>query len=217
MSILIDGWTINDPPSPYDFYGFHGGAGGGPSVFFSKPSFQKSVAGKYRQVPDISWLADPFTGAVIVVSQPGQVPEQVWYATGGTELATPMFSALWAIANQEAGTALGQAAPYLYSMPPTAITDIVPYSSAENVIAVIEDSSLVTHDYNAKGTLAVFPGVPFGEFYSAIGDDPTGVVFAVSFGQDYYLHPKAGWDEVTGLGTPNAKAFADWFAPGTRK
>jgi hypothetical protein len=28
-----------------------------------------------------------------------------------------MFSALWAIANQEAGAPLGQAAPYLYSLP----------------------------------------------------------------------------------------------------
>jgi hypothetical protein len=35
---------------------------------------------------------------------------------------------------------------------------------------------------------------------------------AVSFGEDYYLKTKVGWDEVTGLGTPNAKAFADWFA-----
>jgi subtilase family serine protease len=217
LSILINGWTINDPPSPYNFYGFYGGAGGGPSKFFAKPAFQKGVSGKYRQVPDISWLADPLTGGLIVVSEPGRLPEQVWYATGGTELATPMFSALWAIANQEAGTPLGQAAPYLYSMPSTTITDIVPYASADNVTAVIEDSSSVTHRYNAEGTLVLVPGVPFGKFYSAIGVDPTGVVFAVSFGQDYYLHPKVGWDEVTGLGTPNAKAFADWFAPPVKK
>jgi hypothetical protein len=24
---------------------------------------------------------------------------------------------------------------------------------------------------------------------------------------------KAGWDDITGVGTPNPKAFADWFAP----
>ena len=41
-----------------------------------------------------------------------------------------MFSALWAIANQEAGYPLGQAAPYLYSLPKGAIFDVVPYSSA---------------------------------------------------------------------------------------
>jgi subtilase family serine protease len=141
VSILIDEWAIYDPPHPLNFYGFDGGAGGGPSAFFAKPLFQKGVPGTYRQVPDISWLADPFTGGVIVVSQPGQLPPQVWYATGGTELATPMFSALWAIASQEAGTALGQAAPYLYSMPSTTITDIVPYGSADNVTAVIEVST----------------------------------------------------------------------------
>jgi subtilase family serine protease len=70
---------------------------------FPKPSYQKGfVPGKYRQLPDVSWLADPFTGAVILISIPGQVPEQVYQVVGGTSLATPMFSALWAIANQEA-------------------------------------------------------------------------------------------------------------------
>ena len=33
----------------------------------------------------------------------------------------------------------------------------------------------------------------------------------VSFGTDNGLHTKAGWDNVTGVGTPNAKAFADFF------
>ncbi len=37
-----------------------------------------------------------------------------------------MFSALWAIANQEAGSPLGQAAPYLYSMPTGIITTSCP-------------------------------------------------------------------------------------------
>jgi subtilase family serine protease len=217
LSILIDQGVISDPPYPPDFGDYYSGSGGGASTFFAKPSFQKGVPGKYRQEPDISWLGDPYTGAVIVVSQPEQYPPQVWYASAGTELSTAMFSALWAIANQEAGTPLGQAAPYLYSMPSTTITDIVPYGSADDITAVVEDSSSVTHRYNALATMALFPGVPFGKFYSAIGDDPSGEVFGISFGGDYHLKVRAGWDEVTGLGTPNAKAFADWFAPGSKK
>jgi hypothetical protein len=35
----------------------------------------------------------------------------------------------------------------------------------------------------------------------------------VSFGKTYYMTTKVGWDDITGVGTPNAKAFADWFAP----
>jgi subtilase family serine protease len=212
-SLLIEAGTINDPPQPLNFYGFAGGAGGGPSAFFAKPSFQKGVPGKFRQVPDISWLADPFTGVVILISEPDQVPAQVWYAIGGTSVSTPTFSALWAIANQEAGTALGQAAPYLYTMPSTTITDVVPFNPGNNVTAVIEDSKSVTHRYNASQTLEVQEPL-FGQFYSAMWNLPGSedTVNTISFGEDYYLRPKVGWDNVTGVGTPNAQAFADWFA-----
>jgi subtilase family serine protease len=214
-SILNNEGIIYDPPISEG--GFVGGSGGGASAFFAKPSFQAGLPGKYRQVPDVSWLADPLTGAVVLISQPGQLPLQIWYAVGGTSLSTPMFSALWAIANEEAGTALGQAAAYLYSMPPATITDIVPYSSPHNVTAVIEQSSSVTHSYDPAETLEVIPGL-FGPFYSAIWNTLTGEQLTVSFGEDYHLKTKSGWDDVTGVGTPKAKAFADWFAPpGSKK
>jgi subtilase family serine protease len=209
-SILNDEGIVYDPPIGQE--GFEGGSGGGPSAFFAKPSFQAHLPGSYRMVPDISWLGDPLTGGVIAISQPGQLPLQVWYTVGGTSLATPMFSALWAIANQEAGTALGQAAPYLYSMPSTTITDIVPYTSTHNPTAVIAESKTVVNRYNPAETLEVLEPL-FGSFYSAIWDAPNGEELVVSFGQEYHSKVTAGWDDVTGLGTPNAKAFADWFAP----
>jgi subtilase family serine protease len=218
VSILAAGGVIYDPPRPLNFYGFDGGSGGGASAYFAKPSFQSALPGKFRQVPDVSWLADPFTGAAVLISQPGQVPEQIWLSVGGTSLSTPMFSALWAIASQEAGTPLGQAAPYLYSMPPTTITDIVPYDPGHSVTAVIEDSSSVTHSYTPAETAAVIEPL-FGNFYSAIWDSVDGqkASLVVSFGQEYHLKVTAGWDDVTGVGTPNAQAFADWFAPAGAK
>ena len=211
-SILTKGGEIFDPPLALRFLG---GAGGGKSRYFRKPSFQNGLKGTYRHVPDISWLADPYTGAVVLISEPTGLPEQTWHAIGGTSLACPMFSALWAIANQEAGVPLGQAAPYLYSMPPGTITDIVPFSSSTNVTAVIHDSKSVTHRYNPAQTLEVLGG-RFGEFYSVILDDSdeqnsSGVL---SFGSDYDLKPAVGWDEVTGVGAPaDAQAFADSFHP----
>jgi subtilase family serine protease len=217
LSILDSGGQINDPSRPYDFYGFYGGSGGGASSYFAKPSFQKGlVPGKYRQVPDIAWLADPFTGVALVITEPTQLPSQVWEVIGGTSLSTPMFSALWAIANEEAGTPLGQAAPYIYSMPSATITDIVPYTPGNNVTALVQQSSSVKQRYNSDQTLAVVTNL-FGKFYSAIwnplGNENTAL--DVSFGEDYTLKPKVGWDDVTGLGVPNAQAFADWFAPTT--
>jgi subtilase family serine protease len=193
-------------------------SGGGPSAYFAKPSFQKHLHGSFRQTPDISWLADPFTGVSVLISQPGELPEQVWTAVGGTELATPMFSALWAIANQEAGVPLGQAAPYLYSMPAATITDIVPYTSTTSPTAQVSLSSTDVQNFNAlQVTFGIFGSDEsyFGPFYSAKWDYPlySDTVIVLSFGSDPQLRTGPGWDNMTGVGTPNAKAFADHFAP----
>jgi subtilase family serine protease len=226
VNVLAAEGIVADPPVGE----FYAGSGGGPSNCvtkhtefrrpictggFPKPSYQKgSVPGAYRQLPDVSWLADPFTGAVILISIPGQLPEQVYQVVGGTSLATPMFSALWAIANQEAlaggGTELGQAAPYLYSMPAGAISDIVPVTSATNVTGSIQDSH-GTKKYSAARLAEATPSEH--EFVSALWDIFTDVetTAVVSFGTDPGLSTATGWDNMTGMGTPNAQAFADFF------
>ncbi len=217
--------------------GFTGGAGGGPSNCatqdaegnclggFPKPAFQKSLPGSVRLVPDISWLADPYTGVAILISVPGQLPEQVWQVWGGTSLAAPMFSGLWAIANQEAGARLGDAAPYLYSMPAGTIHDVVPVTSTHNVTASIRTSPSGTQHYTPGEVLG---GSPPGNFVSAIWDYAyyEATPLAISFGTDCATVPDAsgtlctsptslrthaGWDDVTGVGVPNAKPFADAF------
>ncbi len=220
---LAEEGVVADPPGSR----FIGGSGGGVSECvtkntrfrppictggFLKPSYQANLRGKYRKLPDVSWLADPFTGAAILISVPGELPEQVWQVWGGTSLATPMFSALWAIANQEAiaggGAPLGQAAPYLYSMPEGTITDIVPVTSATNVTGTVQDSNGTTK-YTAVA-LAEHPGV---KFVSALWDYPglEDTLALLTFGTDLSLKTAAGWDDVTGVGVPNAQAFADSF------
>jgi hypothetical protein len=74
----------------------------------------------------------------------GVYPPREWFVVGDTSVSCPMFSALWAIANQEAGTPLGQAARYVYSMPSSTITDIVPIGSSTNVTGIITDASGLT-------------------------------------------------------------------------
>jgi subtilase family serine protease len=226
VNVVAAGGVVADPPIGE----FYAGSGGGPSNCvtkntrfrrplctggFPKPSYQKGfVPGMYRQLPDVSWLADPFTGAVILISIPGQSPEQVFEVVGGTSLATPMFSALWAIANQEAlaggGTELGQAAPYLYSLPAGTISDIVPVTSATNVTGSIKDSA-GTKKYSAARLAGATPTEHL--FVSALWDIFTDEYTAavVSFGTDPGLNIAPGWDNVTGVGTPNAQAFADFF------
>ncbi len=177
---------------------------------FSKPSFQSTLPGKKRQLPDISWLADPFTGAVIAITEPFTFPPITYQVFGGTSLACPMFSALWAIANQEAGFPLGQAAPWLYYMPAGTITDVLPVGSNTNVTATIQDE-FGTTTYTAAQLAAPLENTT--KFYSALWDIPLSqdTTYVLTFGTDSGLTTKVGWDNVTGLGTPNGKAFADAF------
>jgi subtilase family serine protease len=216
---LADAGYVVDPPiaTGGGFFSsgggqFIGGSGGGTSEFFAKPEYQKHLSGPGRQLPDISWLADPFTGAYIAISEPFVLPSLQYEAIGGTSLACPMFSALWAIANQEAGNPLGQAAPYLYSMPKTTITDILPVGSKTDVTGVIEDSTGKTK-YTAAELAAPLYGTT--NYISALWDYPLSedTAYLITFGTDSSLLVTKGWDNVTGLGVPNPKAFADYFKP----
>jgi subtilase family serine protease len=213
--ILAEFGYVFDPSDPWDGFGydqntnFRFGSTGGPSGFFSKPAYQKRVPGKYRQVPDVSWLGDPYTGGVILITVPDQDPEQQWEVYGGTSLACPMFAGLWAISQQEAGAPLGQAAPFLYSMPAATIRDVLPISSKTNVTASIHELDGNTTKYSA----AEVAWIPTGKFISAIWDLGSNWAYGVTFGTDTSLTVKKGWDDVTGLGTPNTQAFADYFAP----
>jgi subtilase family serine protease len=212
-TFLQSGGVIQDPPLQY---GFQGGAGGGPSAFFAQPFYQAGLPGAYRQLPDISWLADPYTGAVVAITEPNQFPPLTYIPVGGTSLAAPTFSALWAIANQAAGASgpLGQAAPYLYVMPAGAITDILPKTSVSNVKGTVYETSTTSTNYDAASIVGVPEGSPF---YSAFWDYPfeSYTTIVLSFGTDSGLTVTRGWDNVTGLGTPNGKAFVDAFLPAT--
>jgi subtilase family serine protease len=207
---LAEQGFVEDPPSGNGFFNF--GSGGGVSTVFAKPSYQSKLSGSGRHLPDISWLADPFTGAYIAISEPGVIPELQYTVYGGTSLACPMFSALWAIANQEAGVALGQAAPYLYTLPASTITDIVPHSASSNITGQVTDSAR-KKDYSAASLAAPLEGST--SFVSALWDYPllqdTGIL--LTFGTDSGLKTAVGWDNVTGVGVPNGKAFADYFKP----
>ena len=74
------------------------GSGGGPSLFYPLPSWQKNEAQSLghgeRQVPDVAAGADPMSGYSIVFGgKAGQA--------GGTSAATPLWAATVALINQD--------------------------------------------------------------------------------------------------------------------
>jgi subtilase family serine protease len=198
--------TGNPPVNPPLALGFQFGAGGGASLTFARPSFQSglSVPGTTRLVPDIAMLADPFTGVEIIETVNGELSVGV---IGGTSLASPLFSGIMAIAAQKAGHGLGQAAALVYALPAGAITDIVATSSPGNVTGTI----------NATAYTADQLAAPLGNttaYYSAIYNSPFSTNwFVITFGTDTSLTTAPGWDNVTGLGTPNGLNFVNAIAP----
>jgi subtilase family serine protease len=164
-------------------------------------------------VPDISMNADPDTGNEIIVT-PTSVPgDDVFVEVfGGTSLSTPMFSGFWAIANQAAAQEglgpLGNAAPILYELPDDAIIDVnvKPVDTLLNVTGTIFNPPNPPV-FESAAALAG-PQPPTKRFVSALFQSSSSTRWDVfTFGTDSSLATTPGWDNVTGLGTPNGMTF----------
>ncbi len=167
---------------------FAGGAGGGPSSTFAKPSYQSTVApsSTTRNVPDVAALADPYTGFSIgyhPITNNGTFTTGSWRGAvaGGTSLATPIFAAQMAVVQQITGARVGFANPVLYRLhttSPTTFTDVV------------------------NPTRPVAAGYTTG-----------GHLYLVTFGADSSLSGGAGYDNQTGLGELNLSNMSGFATP----
>ena len=205
LTEIADTAALGNPPiDPPNNEGFIYGGTGGASDVYPKPLYQFGLPGDRRLTPDISWVADPYTGVEIIFTADAQGGLGI-EVIGGTSVACPMFSALWAIANQNAHHPLGQAAPLLYRLPPDAITDVVNVSSKHNVRGTIHDAG-GTDPINSWELAAPLQDLP--NFISALYNSPFSTRwFVLTFGLDSTLPTGPGWDPATGLGTPNGWNF----------
>jgi subtilase family serine protease len=213
MVVALDlGGGVADPPIAF---GFQGGGGGGESVYWPKPAWQSALPGKGRQTPDVSALADPYTGFAIVVTEGGT--QYLEFGWGGTSLASPIFTGFWALANEKAGSPLGQAGPLLAGLPYGAIQDVLPKtdSTLDDVQGSITDSGGTT-SYSAA---QVFAGLLYGNKYftSAVWPIDPSDIYAFGFGLDTSLTVTKGWDNATGFGTPYGLSFIEAVAKAAKK
>ena len=90
------------------------GSGGGYSKYYAAPTYQSSIiiptqtmatqggqlapgaTARGRAVPDVSMVADPYSGVYTAFTYNGAVH---WYAMGGTSVGTPIMAALAAVGN----------------------------------------------------------------------------------------------------------------------
>jgi len=173
-----DGTTwepIADPPFQY-------GSGGGFSSLFARPDYQEGVVPpgpSGRGVPDVSLDGDPNTGMLVGETQ--VFPDGTYwdvYRIGGTSLSSPLMAGMQADAEQNAGFRLGFANPAIYALAlsnPGAYDDVLHVTAAQTRV----------------------------DFVNGV-DDSDGYSYSTrTWDQDSSLKTVPGWDDVTGIGTPN--------------
>jgi subtilase family serine protease len=202
---------------------FQSGGGGGTSEVYGEPSYQgKVVPARFsdywkgnpnatsgatlpgRVVPDVAMLGDPNSGFLMGQTEdfsafgnpdgydlPGDTVAFGQYRIGGTSLSSPLFAGMMALANQAAGKRIGFANPAFYALSRSgAFRDI---SAPRSKVAVVRTNYL--NNTNASGgTQTVL---------RTAGD--TGTLSSIP-----------GYDDATGLGSPNGLTFLSKLAPGSK-
>jgi len=173
-------YGLSSDGTSWDPLGFLYGSGGGESLLFGQPAYQAGITPSgARGVPDVAMDGDVTTGMLIGETQTfpdGAHYDQ--YRIGGTSLSSPLFAGMTALAVQHAGSAVGLLNPSIY---------------ANAATGVFTDVSGPGPD----------PGNVRVDFANGL-DASDGLLYSVrTFDQDTSLAVGLGWDDVTGLGTPN--------------
>jgi subtilase family serine protease len=193
-ALSADGTSWN-APSYYD------GGGGGVSTNYPQPAYQAGIVPNslatalpdgttattpMRVSPDVSMDGDNSTGLLVGYTQKfadGNVAyhEERW---AGTSLSCPLFAGMQALAQQAGGYGpIGFANPQLYTRYATsAYTDVTDHPLGPDTrLGVVRDDYTNVHDGSTPITTALR-----------------------AFGDDGNLKATAGFDDVTGVGTPSA-------------
>ncbi len=168
------------------------GAGGGVSRIFPEPWYQTGATGSTatglatvfaaqgrsgRAVPDIAAFGDPNTGYLVGQTQtfPDGTVKYSEYRLGGTSLSSPIMAGIMALADQASGKPHGFANPVFYA----------------NSGAFYD----VLHVYGAMVRVN----------YNNNVDATNGYNYRLrTLDQGLSLKTTAGYDDITGLGTPDA-------------
>jgi subtilase family serine protease len=195
-SKLVNGqWA---PLSPAYLYG----GGGGTSQLFKQPGYQKKVVpasisdyfgkGAHRAVPDVGMVGDPNTGFLVGQSQsfPDGSIRYSEYRIGGTSLSSPLLAGVVAVADQVKGDSLGFLNPKIYSL----------------------SGSSAFRDVNHGQ--AVTDGVVRVDFVNGYSSADGLVTSLRSLNQTGTIFTRPGYDDVTGVGSPNGMSFLFSMAGG---
>ncbi|MEU0531523.1 S53 family peptidase [Amycolatopsis tolypomycina] len=196
--IFETGWETSKSTLTDGVYGpaaYTSGSGGGTSRLFEQPFYQKGVVPdalakknqtgnkKGRVVPDISAIGDPNTG--FLVGQTQTFPDGAYYdqyRIGGTSLASPVFAGIMAVADSFDHFHHGFINPVIYKL--TSRTSAI--SDVKHVDAAVARVDYANQVDATEGLLRSVRTLDY---------------------QGLTIHTTPGYDDVTGLGTPNGLLF----------
>lgn len=205
-----------------DFLNTAGGSGG-PSYYWSQPTWQQGLAGMDQNVtratPDVSlFAANGIYGHALIFcmsdTDEGGTPcnylsptDSVYNSAGGTSFAAPAMAGVQALVNQASAARLGNVAPTLYSLARSQYGTI----ASPGAGCTATDTACVFHDV-ATGDIDVpcFAGtgdcyVKSGQSYGIVSDGGrASLVTAWKAGK--------GYDYATGLGSINVTNLANAVA-----
>ena len=203
--VMETGWStglFTDTGDGWAFQGGDGAGGGGPSLLWAQPAYQRGVVppslarapgdrgGLVRTIPDVSADADPFTGmavGMLTLSASGQPAGYSQTPVGGTSLATPIVASLVADAQQGMARSFGFIDPVLYRLARTrAFRDVYPVTPR------------TASQYRAMACNVAACGVLSLANFDDQSDSMPGYTGQVT---------RAGYDTMTGIGTPNGPYF----------
>lgn len=147
--VAVGGTTLNtNSDGSYASETTWAGGGGGVSTAETAPSWQQAVThATARNVPDVAMDADPNSGALIINAG---TSTQV----GGTSLAAPLSTGVWARVQSAHGNGLGFAAPVIYAAAastPASFHDVTSgCNSGTNALDTLLSTLLGQKNYCAK-------------------------------------------------------------------
>ena len=179
-----------------------GASGGGPSVYWPQPAYQKGVVpksmGTTRSAPDIAADADPFTGINVGLLRLGaKKPTFFEESIGGTSESSPLVAGMVIAAQQGQRKPFGFINPVIYKLNRTsAFYDTLPLTSHSPALyRGVECDLLVFVNICLGPKTSRIPSLTTFDDQSPGMEGYTGQVTA------------PGYDNMTGLGTPDEPNF----------
>lgn len=176
------------------------GSGGGPSLLWAEPAYQKGVVpasmtkvpgnthpGPARSIPDISADADPLTGMLIGILSKGVFTQ---LDVGGTSQSSPLVAGMVAAAQQ------GQAKPFGFLNP--IFYELAGSSAFHATLPLTSASPTLWRAEACATTPSPCPVVYLGQFDDQSRSLP---------GYTGQVTTAKGYDNMTGVGTPNGQNF----------